>query len=413
MREPSEMVILPFDVKEIADPKTFIANLQGNESVRISNLEFDKERGMLIDFLVDKELYHVTIDIIDVDIPEFIRPKHVFTDEEIEILDNVRDGLSVTMEYRGRNLKCFHDQLRIIHAMFPKVLAVLDSSSEKVLSGKWVALAAESKVLPTPNYLFTVQAVSGDDDEIWLHTHGLKRCGLYELEILYSDRENYSEHYRIIETYAYRMLDDDEIIKPGEPVFIAETADTCLVCTAVDWKEALKFYPKAQSGTKEDREDGYHSEDTYVLMRYEGPDDADEKNYVPVQTFNPYLEDNPMYWLSTEETERMSALAIERLPFLIKAFKSKTSGVDAIIVKIGIVTDKEHWNDDDEPLKEHLWFELKGVNENSVEAELTQDAYYIDGLKEGYTGTYSFDSITDWIIFRDGERITPDDVYRL
>lgn len=120
-----------------------------------------------------------------------------------------------------------------------------------------------------------------------------------------------------------------------------------------------------------------------------------------------------MYWLSTEETERMSALAIERLPFLIKAFKSKTSGVDAIILKIGIVTDKEHWNDDDEPLKEHLWFELKGVNENSVEAELTQDAYYIDGLKEGYTGTYSFDSITDWIIFKDGERITPDDVYRL
>lgn len=43
--------------------------------------------------------------------------------------------------------------------------------------------------------------------------------------------------------------------------------------------------------------------------------------------------------------------------------------------------------------------------------ELTQEPYYVNNLKPGDVREYSFDDITDWIIFTKDERITPDDVY--
>ncbi len=341
-----------------------------------------------------------------------VRPAHAFSEEELKQIDKARMGLGISMEFNGSSTQCFYDQIRIINALFPdEILAVMDCPAEKLLSGKWVSFAAKSRIPPSPRYLFTVQAVSNGDDEIWLHTHGLRRCGLYELEILCSSRDKYEDHYRIIETFAFRMLDEDERIEPGEAVFIGQAADMYLVCTAVDWREALKFYPKATVGTAEDRaedKDNYHSEDTYVLMMYEGPDDAEAKAYTPVQEFDPYLEQNPMFMISNEETKRMSDLAIERLPYLFKAAEDKEN---TIIVKIALQKDEEFIEEDSE--KEHIWFELKEIKKDSIVAELTQEAYYVKGIKEGDIGTYPFEAITDWEIFSKGNCITPDDVYRL
>jgi len=412
VKESSYMIVIPKNEKDMHDPKKPLENLMQNEDIQIMDINTDDERGLILKLKLDDNEYEVDLDPTEIDIPDMVRPAHVFSEEEIRQIDEARMGLGVNMDFKGNSQKCFHDQLRIINAMFPnEILAVMDCPAEKLLSGKWVSFAAESKILPAPRYLFTVQAVSNGDDEIWLHTHGLRRCGLYELEILCSSKNMYEEHYRIIETFAYRMLDDNEIIEPGEPVFIGQADDRYLVCTAVDWKEALSFYPQATVGTEEDRaedEDNYHSEDTYVLMMYMGPDDAEAKEYTPVQEFDSYLEQNPIFMISNEETKRMSDLAIERLPYLIKAAENKDN---VIIVKIALQKDEEFVDEDSE--KEHIWFELKEIKKDSIVAELTQDAYFVKGIKEGDIGTYPFEDITDWEIFSQGNCYTPDDVYRL
>ena len=112
--------------------------------------------------------------------------------------------------------------------------------------------------------------------------------------------------------------------------------------------------------------------------------------------------------ISNEETKRMSDLAIERLPYLFKAAEDKEN---VIIVKIALQKDEEFIEEDSE--KEHIWFELKKIKKDSIVAELTQEAYYVKGIKEGDIGTYPFKDITDWEIFSHGNCITPDDVYRL
>ncbi|MBQ1574425.1 MAG: DUF2314 domain-containing protein, partial [Clostridiales bacterium] len=140
--------------------------------------------------------------------------------------------------------------------------------------------------------------------------------------------------------------------------------------------------------------------------------DYEEQNkiYTPVQDFNQFLGQNPMFMFSTEETKRMSALAIERIPYMLKAFENKDN---TVIIKVGLITDKEHWSSEDKPEREHIWFELKDIKDGSIVAELTQDPYYVSGIKQGDIGTYPFSDITDWLVFTKECRISPDDAYLL
>ena len=410
MQEPSYMIAIPKDQGLIEDPKNFLGNLTSCAFIKINDMDIDDTRGLVVDLTIGDNDYEVEINPTGVEIPDFVRPEHAFTDEEVKMLDEAQAGLSVCFDYEGDSNQCFYDQLRIIDALFPELLAVLDCPSEKLLSGKWVSLAAKSSVLPAPRYLFTVQAISDGGDEVWLHTHGLKRCGLYELEILNSNKEFFNDHYKMIEAFALRMLESDESIEPGDAVFIGQAAGKQLTLTAVDWKEALEHYPDVTLGTEEDRDDGVHGEDTCVLMIYKNERAEEQQIYTPVDDFNQFLGQNPMFYFSTEETKRMSALARERLPYMIKAFGNKEN---TVIAKIGLTIDKEHWSNPDKPEKEHIWFEIKDIKNDSVVGELTQEPYYVSGMKQGDTGTYPFSDITDWLIFTKENRVSPDDAYLL
>ena len=410
MQEPSYMIAIPKDQSLIEDPKNFMGNLTSCAFIKINDMDIDDTRGLVVDLTIGDNDYEVEINPTGVEIPDFVRPEHAFTDEEVKMLDEAQAGLSVCFDYEGDSNQCFYDQLRIIDALFPELLAVLDCPSEKLLSGKWVSLAAKSSVLPAPRYLFTVQAISDGGDEVWLHTHGLKRCGLYELEILNSNKEFFNDHYKMIEAFALRMLESDEPIEPDDAVFIGQAAGKQLTLTAVDWKEALEHYPDVTLGTEDDRDDGVHGEDTCVLMIYKNERAEEQQIYTPVDDFNQFLGQNPMFYFSTEETKRMSALARERLSYMIKAFGNKEN---TVIAKIGLTIDKEHWSNPDKPEKEHIWFEIKDIKNDSVVGELTQEPYYVSGMKQGDTGTYPFSVITDWLIFTKENRVSPDDAYLL
>ena len=392
MKELSFMIVIPRHEEDMENPGSFLGNLTENELISVKDMHLDEERGMVVRFEIEGAEYEAVLNPEEVEIPNMVRPEHAFSDEEYQMLDEARVGLSVCMDFEGDCNRCFFDQLRFINALFPDILAVLDCPSEKLLSGKWVSLAARSKTLPAPRYLFTVQAISDGGEEVWLHTHGLKRCGLYELEILGSNKEFFNDHYKMIESFALRMLESDDPIEPGDGVFVGQAAGKVLTLTAVDWHEALEFYPDATLGTEEDRDDGVHGEDTYVLMIYKNDRDEEAKRM-----------------FSNAETKRMSDLAIERIPFMLKAFENKDN---TIIVKIGLITDKAYWNGD-KPEREHIWFELKDVKDDKIVAVLTQEPYYVSGFKEGDTGTFPFSEITDWMIFTKERRVTPDDAYLL
>ncbi len=65
----------------------------------------------------------------------------------------------------------------------------------------------------------------------------------------------------------------------------------------------------------------------------------------------------------------------------------------------------------EEGFHEHIWFKLLELRENTFTAELTQEPYYVNNLRAGDFREISYEDITDWMMFMDEQRITPDSVY--
>lgn len=90
----------------------------------------------------------------------------------------------VIMPFGKDHKSSFHFQLKLIDALMPEPVAIIDESAEQIFSGQWAHLAAASNTPPSPQYIYQIHAVTDEKDEVWLHTHGLARCGLPEIEIL-------------------------------------------------------------------------------------------------------------------------------------------------------------------------------------------------------------------------------------
>lgn len=440
MKEKSLMIVIP-EKKEDINPQYILKRLSASKSIKAeivnevgtkpSDLSkddnetifgTDREEKVYLTLTVEIESrrYLVNVDYEKVVIPDFFVSTHVFSDLDFERIREMDIGLSVEIEYTDNFLASYHDQLKLIDCFVPDMLAVMDIPSEKMLSGKWVSLAANSNVPPAPKYLFSVQAISGgeNDDEVWLHSHGLKRCGLPDLEILGSSRDMYNQHYSVIETVAIRMIENEETPNLYEPVFLAWLTDKiAFVATLVTWNTGLKYYTDVSLGRSEDR-DEYHSEGTAVIMVYPEPDDADEEKPEKIQIFDEYLAANPMFMISSSETARMRSMAHERIEYLKKAFL-KPEDERHILIKIGLHVDEEFLDPDEAPenQREHIWFELMDIKnaggKDRFVCRLTQEPYYVKSMNEGSIGEYDISDITDWIIMTRERNYTPDDVYMM
>ena len=407
IKKTSQMLAIPAREEDLKQLDDMMKRLEGAAGFNVISTDFNDETLELeVDYIDD--IYKVQVYPISFQLPEFYRCQHLFPDVDIEALQEAEMGLAVEMEFGDEALPSYHLQLKVIHTMLPDALAVLDDSSEKILSGHWVALAAESGVLPAPRYIYTAQAVSGDDDCVWLHTHGLNRCGLPELEVLNSNKETYQFHYNVLETLANRLLELEEPLEPKEPFYLARlTQDEALMITLVDWEEAVALYDINMLGGTVDRADG-HNEDTCAIFVYPSEEAYNKGEYEPLMIYDELLKGNAIYMISNAETQRMKELAAERLGYMISALEH---GDCHILVKLGLTIDLQHRTENNQ--YEHIWFELLKAEGDRIWAKLTQEPYYIAGLHVGDEGWYTLKEITDWIIYTPERRIMPDDVYLL
>lgn len=410
-KEKSFMLVLPHKEKQIKDVGVIIDNLKKASDFSVGDISFDKGTiSTNITYL--EETFNVEIFPEEFHMFDMFRTQHLFKDLDIKKIEKSKVGICVAMTFSDDYLTSYHLQLKIVNCIVSDALAVLDFCSEKILSSRWAKLAAESSVPPSPRYLYTVQAIS-EGDCVWLHSHGLNRCGITELEIINSTKEHYDNQYSIIESLASRLMDASELPKEKDPIFLARLTDEIsLVVTLVPWKEALQSCEDIDIGGFADRQDG-HNENTSVIFVYPSKDDYENGHYEHVSIYNEVLAENPIYMLTTKETERMKALAFERFDYVRNALKNKKNKV---LIKIGLEIDDEYRTEEngtDDESKEHIWFVIKEINGDIITAELTQEPYYINGLHTGHIGKYNLSDMTDWLIFTPDMRITSDEVYVL
>lgn len=336
-----------------------------------------------------------------------LKIRQYFSQQEQDNLTNAQYCIAIIMDLTEKYKEGFHLQLKLLNAAVPNLLAVIDESGEQIFSGKWVQLTAQSHVLPPPKMFFNIQAVIGEDNKVWLHTHGLARCHKPELEILNADKKNSQAQYSVLEVLSYHFLDYGSNIEQKSPIFLAHlTNDILLVVTIVSWTEAVKKFPYDITGGILSRKHS-HNTNSYIIFVYPNEDCFASGDYYELSLYDDLLNDNPMYMISNEETNRMKHLALERISFIKKIAEKHP---EYIHLKIGLKIDTEENNEN----KEYLWFILKKIiNDSIFEAELINEPYFIQDLHKGDINIYNTSQITDWEICAPTYKICPDDIYML
>lgn len=400
--EYSYMLVVPKDdnedlISSIFDRASKMKDIKLLEKKFLS----DEEPGsMLLEY--EGENYEVNFYPGDFSIPEYYLKSNLqFKEEEKTAIMNAKKCLTLYMKFNKNAQKCYHLQLKLALATVPDLIGVLDESAEKMLPGKWVRMTANSKIVPSSKYLYTVQAVTGEQDEVWLHTHGLCRCGITELEILESSKENYRNHYNLINTYAMYLIDKNGELDPrNESAYIGILINRDpIVVTCKSWTEGIKEYKKLNLGNIKDRQDGHNSK-TSIIFLYKSEEDEKKGKISKVSVYDTLWEDNPLFFISDNETARMKALAMERFNYVREYSKDREN---QIIIKIGL-------KDKDNQL-EHIWFELLGFDCDKFKAKLTQDPYNEVSMKKGDEAWFTVEDVTDWLIYTKERSISPDDVY--
>ncbi len=276
-KQPSYIMAIPYDDSLLNDTEELMKKLTKLSYINLLSTKIT-DCGFEIVFEYEKEEYAFETIVDSFELPELFRISHDFTEREIGVMESAGRGIVSRMVFGKDNGKSYHLQIKLLLEMCPDVAGIVDHSAEKMLSGRWAGLAVKSDVPPSPDYLYSVQAVCNDDDSVWLHTHGLTRCGGIDLEVLQSDKENYNAHYNVLNVLSQRIISKSEFVSEFEPLYVMRISDDDeIVATWISFERALKAYPKKILGGTEDRIDS-HNFATGVVYLYLTPEDADDKS---------------------------------------------------------------------------------------------------------------------------------------
>ncbi len=391
--------------EEENDLKKILEKLSVNKEFKINETSYNINGVINLKIFYENFEYEVGIYLGKISVPDYyLSQNFLFNEEEKKDILSAQKALVIFMKFGNSIKKSFHFQLKLAVALVPDLIGIMDESAEKMLPAKWVKMIASSKILPSSKDLFNIQAINGEKNKMWLHTHGLCRCGITELEILDSDKEHCSQHYNLLVTYAMYLLDKKEDFDPirnGAYIGLLINNNPVVV-TCIPWPEGILEYKKLKLGGINDRKEG-HNTKTSIVFLYTSEEDEINGTLNKVSIYDELWGENPLFFFSDEETNRMRELAKERFSYVLRSFNNSEN---SILIKIGL------------PLKEdgkfeHIWFELLDIKGDKFKAKLTQEPYDIPDIHTGYEAWYSIEDITDWIIYTKAAAINPSNAYIL
>lgn len=312
-----------------------------------------------------------------------------FTDEAQAQINRSTRSVTVTTTYTEKPLPDFHKHLKLAVALGTDFVGLLDVNACCAKTKEWVLDTAKTETAPCPKSLYTIHSIFEESTgEVWLHTHGLSRCGSIEWEIMDLNTESagiISELICTIASYAISETFPD-----------ADEAFEIMQGIPIVWlphEEAIKKFSAKAMGGAGDR-DMYHSEPSGVLL-LKTKKFFFFKSYESLGPLAEFMAYNPLMWFSSEETERMTSMAKEKFETFAEYFKKFQGNEDFMFTaKIGYQVDGA----EEDHEKEHLWFEVSSIEGEEVQAKLLNQPYYIERMKEGDVGMHSLKNLTDWQI---------------
>ncbi|ULJ64351.1 DUF4026 domain-containing protein [Wielerella bovis] len=355
------------------------------------------------------------------------RNRNLLEDERVEMYQTPQLIECVTYFNPHWGLTHWLVQLAVLDAVGGECYALQDLVASTFLSGTWLAEMAETHTPPSLECAYVMHAITPDDPEngtYWLHTHGLLKFGLPELEMLCVKQSQLSACQGILTTTATRLFAEPESWYQDETMLVAHNEQGDIAVHLLAWQDALQhnlfaakkaglfglFAAKKDegfSGDLSERTEGdIHTEPSMVILP-----DVDGKMAHWADLTEILNEDNHMMLLLPNmETARMYYLAAEKLPAFTRCFQrfAPEEGVWGYMMKIACTSPSTETT-------EHMWFMVQDLNDENVTAELVNQPFEIPELQAGESYTLPLEDVTDWCIYSSPlqMRIAPDDVYRL
>ena len=327
------------------------------------------------------------------------------TKDELEAARRSEWTIGVSTTFASRPLRDFHRQIRVLHAAAPDAVLAMDLPACRPHPASWLRESAGSAVPPAPTSLFVIHAVYDDKDpagRVWMHTHGLGRCGSIELEIMDVTREDASTLALLVNTVA-AMFVEQGAPPPDRPFQAGKGLDLLWL----PWEDGLKKIGGKTSGGLADRDEAHEGAAGLLFVPAKG---LFGRRYMSPAAHAPVLAENPLLFVSRMETERMALLAKDRWAAFVELQRSHGAHDDwAFLVKLGYPVDGAE-NDAD---REHLWFQVHDVHGPDLDATLTNEPYAVSALSKDARGRHSIELMTDWAILNPMGHFTPDTLHLL
>lgn len=274
----------------------------------------------------------------------------------------------------------FQSQLRLIEAAsVAGLVAVYDESALIVRSAARVKEIARAANPPRPSTLYAIHEAEGNG-RIWLHTHGLPRLGIPEIELLGLGPSDVQEGYDLIDAIV------DVVFGGGEPdedglLAIGEDMEVRLVTVP----DALAILPPEVVALRayEDDDEEHPDPRIAILSR-----DRSDPPYEAIER----LKNDGVLFKSREETDRQKSLAIERFGVFGQLFVMRKGSGWRFHAKLGFP------RDGDPRVREHLWFEVQELKPGRLRGTCLNEPVEGLAIHEGDDAWFPLEQLTDWVV---------------
>ena len=439
--EKGEHLSVPSYMGMVPKDKTLTMSVPYLESVIMANSEFtlisvndvsDNDIAMFEIQLFYRELKYTTLVgtlPIDKEYLTSLSLANNIKEEELQTTLEQENYIDISTMFSTDALASYLFQLKLMNSIVPQAILGIDFSAMTVFSINWLRMIVDANIPPAPRYLYSIHAVYDEKEgrkSYWLHTHGLLRCGSIELEVV--DLHDGAQQIFDLLTYTANLFIEKSYNEKEK--FQVGYDGMGLYMSWIKWEDAVQDYAPSALGGLDERSEGEenaHARPSGVLYAVE-----DNNEMISPQIYAKTLEENPIFFISDKETNRMRELALSqwdvfektfekygtKQPEVKKSFFGKLFGKKedskepewSFLVKLGLTVDEAEKETD----REHLWFVVKDIKDGQVTAELSNQPYWIAALKQGDVKTYpAREVLTDWLIYSPNSTYSPDSAYLL
>jgi len=300
-------------------------------------------------------------------------------------------------------LREFGRLMQVFACALPDVPAVLDVNTTRwYLRDTLHEMFSCGEVEPPAEVLWVIEAVETvpgskpAERSVWLHTHGLWRCGAPELELLEVPSDLAQAAADLLNGVAALSL-ERPLPAPGA----AYEVGTGLAVSIQPWEVVAPFVPHGAAGGMSDRADTHDGARGVICAAEQ--QGAYRKIWVcPTEVVQRLARDEAGVYLTERETKRQAHLARAEWGHLRTAFEAG-SDHPAVPVRFGVKVG--YASDADPTSREHLWFEIRQFDGQRVEACLVNEPLTVSRLGKGDCAWIERDEISDWRV------VTPNGAY--